>query len=327
MTSKKRSTKARNALGLTLIFLVLSQFGLAAAIDSWLPSFRDSVFGPKAVQLLHRLHDAKGSGNGNGKFAVVLGSSHVACALNGRQMEMELAPELGEPLLVYNFGCPGAGSITQYLNLGRLLARQVKPDLVMLEVFPPWLAGPGPVEEAYLPAERLERADLAHLEKCGFPMGNLRRVWWQAQLVPWYSHRCSILNSTSPWLLPFCKRQDWSFISDAWGWRSFGTVSADIRSLRTRFSVPRFQPYFWDYCLADSTCEALRQSLAACRLRQIPVAVILMPEGTRHLALYPAAARKQIRAFLEEVSCQFHVPVIDAREWLEDDDFVDGHHT
>jgi len=329
MKRKQWSAKSFKALGWGIVLLVLSHLGLAVAIDHWLPSFRDSLYGPKAVRLLDRLRapDFQREGKGRqGKVVLMLGNSHVANALNGSQMEAELAGELAAPLLVHNFGCPNAGNVTDYLNLVRLLHRQVQPDLVLLEVFPEFLSGPGPTELGSLPVARLEHNDLVPLEKCRFPIVDLRSSWWQAWLMPWYSHRFSILNSTFDWLLPPSERQDWSFTCDAWGWKCWPEVSAERRAELTRSTLRILRPYFQNYCLADSSCEAVRQTLAECQARHIAAAIVLMPEGAPVRGLYSATVHSQLRAFLEEVSKQFRVDVVDARNWMADSDFTDGHH-
>jgi hypothetical protein len=51
-----------------------------------------------------------------------------------------------------------------------------------------------------------------------------------------------------------------------------------------------------------------------------------MPEAKLFQSWYPPEAERQIRCHLEELSAEFNVPLIDARNWVEDDAFVDGQH-
>ena len=64
--------------------------------------------------------------------------------LNGLAMEARLGRTLGRPIVAFNFGIPAAGPVTNALNLRRLLAAGVAPDLVLLEVLPAHLDGRGP---------------------------------------------------------------------------------------------------------------------------------------------------------------------------------------
>jgi hypothetical protein len=56
------------------------------------------------------------------------------------------------------------------------------------------------------------------------------------------------------------------------------------------------------------------------------VVLLLMPEGSAFQALYTPAARPGIEAFLADLSRSRHLPLIDARHWIDDDGFWDSHH-
>jgi hypothetical protein len=77
-----------------------------------------------------------------------------------------------------------------------------------------------------------------------------------------------------------------------------------------------------NFHLGGPSCDALRELLALCRHEGIPVALLWMPEAAVFRGWYPPAAQKQIDAYLAELD----VPLIDARHWLADEEFADGHH-
>jgi hypothetical protein len=66
--------------------------------------------------------------------------------------------------------------------------------------------------------------------------------------------------------------------------------------------------------------------LELCRAERIPVALVLMPEGSDFRSWYSAGASGQVNAFLEGLCQEFGVALIDAREWLPDEGFCDSHH-
>jgi hypothetical protein len=70
----------------------------------------------------------------------------------------------------------------------------------------------------------------------------------------------------------------------------------------------------------------LRANLAECRAVGVPVALLLMPESEEFRAWYPPAAERGVAAFLDRLKADCNVPVIDARAWVDDADFWDGHH-
>jgi hypothetical protein len=71
---------------------------------------------------------------------------------------------------------------------------------------------------------------------------------------------------------------------------------------------------------------ALHELLELCRQRQIGAALVLMPEGSEFRSIYSPAAWQQIGTFLAETSHEFAVPVVNAREWVPDNNFTDSHH-
>jgi hypothetical protein len=78
--------------------------------------------------------------------------------------------------------------------------------------------------------------------------------------------------------------------------------------------------------LDGPAASALRESLKLCRERGVKSAVVLMPEGTTFAALYTDDARRRVAAFVAELERDFGPIVIDARGWLDDAAFIDGHH-
>lgn len=318
--------RARGALLWGLATALALQLGLALLMERWLPEFRDPHFFYKAQRLHERFRTAPA-----GSFTVVmLGSSRTAFGLRGQETEERLARELGRPVVIYNFGVVGAGPVTQLLYLKRLLAEGLRPDLLLVEVLPPLLAGQTgvPAEAHWLPATRLWLPELTWLRHFHFPVAAMRRIWWEAWPVPWYARRFTILSRFAPAVLPYQLREDWSRGTDAWGWAPGFQLTATPAQHRTAVERARLEytGYFVGLRLDGPACAALEELLGVCRREGMATAMVLMPEGPEFRSWYPPAAWVQIQAYLREVSRTAGAPIIDAREWVPEEDFSDSHH-
>jgi hypothetical protein len=78
--------------------------------------------------------------------------------------------------------------------------------------------------------------------------------------------------------------------------------------------------------LGGASVLALRQLLETCRREQLRSALVLMPEGSAFRRWYSPLARRQLPEFLNQLSSEYAVPLIDARTWNADADFSDAHH-
>jgi hypothetical protein len=84
-------------------------------------------------------------------------------------------------------------------------------------------------------------------------------------------------------------------------------------------SLQRFQ-------LGQGPLHALRDLLDRCRRERLPVALVVMPETAEFRTLYPRHAQADIQQVLSDLRQDFGVEVVDASDWLADEDFDDGHH-
>jgi hypothetical protein len=302
---------------------VAGQLTLAAAIEWRLPQLRDPFYAHKERRLLQRLAAAPAPR----RTVLMLGSSRTACALRGQDVERALAGPDGAPV-VFNFGIPGAGPFTELLTLRRLLARGVKPDLLLVEVLPPVLAGQVTLAEiSRLEPGRLWHADLPLVERY-VPEGRFRAGWWESFPLPCHSHRFAILSETSPGLLPLHMRMDWFRAIDDSGWASSTTAdhSSERRRIGTDNARREYTYYFNGFRLGGPNPPALLGLLELCRQEGIPTALVLMPEGSEFRSWYPPPVWAEVEGFLAELCRDYGVDVVNAREWLADEDFADSHH-
>jgi hypothetical protein len=304
------------------LFLV-GQLALAVAIEWRFSELRDPPYGYKEHRLLRRLAAVRPPP----RTVVMLGSSRTLNALDAEEAERELAGPDGTPL-VFNFGIAGTGPVTELLTLRRLLARGVRPDLLLVEVMPPLLAAQVPVADlTWLEPGRLWHSDLALLERYR-PGARLRASWWEGWPVPCHSHRFALVSALSPGLLPLPHRFDCFGAVDDLGWRPVSAPRGDPRVTRAAIEHAHqaYAEHLNGFRLGGPNVAALRELLEVCRAEGISTVLVLMPEGSEFRSWYPPAARAQIEDFLAGLRRDCGADVVDARLWLADEDFVDGHH-
>jgi hypothetical protein len=147
--------------------------------------------------------------------------------------------------------------------------------------------------------------------------------------VPCYCHRFDFVNRFAPSYLPWRLRRDWlyEFHEDGSVESQWDTASAEFRTKVLEDSRALWANwYLKDFHLGGPPCRALRDTLDLCRRERIPVALVLMPEGSEFQRWYQPADWKCIRQFLADLSCEYEAPIIDARDWIAEEDFLDSHH-
>jgi hypothetical protein len=320
---RRMAARSRSALLWGVATFILSQLALAVAIEDWWPELRDPHHALKEQRLYQRLS----ASSSPPRTVVMLGSSRTINALRGQQVEQALSGPDGTPI-VFNFGIPGAGPLTELLTLRRLLAHGIKPDLLLVEVLPALLAGQSQTAEVTrMDAGRLWHDDLPLVERY-LPNAGLRAGWWQSWPIPCHSHRFALLSAVSPGLLPLEQRLDWFQAIDDSGWCA--PPNPDHSAARRRFATDRahgeYSHYLDGFRLGGSSPLALRELLELCRQKSIPVVLVLMPEGSEFRSWYSTSTWEQVESHLTQLRRDFGVEVVNAREWLPDEEFADSHH-
>jgi hypothetical protein len=302
------------------------QLGLAVAMEGPLVQLRDPGYGFKVKRLLARLPADTLAGTGKRKLVVMLGSSHVADGLRGQLIEAELARELSAPVIVFNLGNPADGPLTELLNLERLLAAGIRPDLLLVEFMPSYLSAHAANHLLALPSHRIGLRDRAILQRERFPVERLVRARWVNWLVPWASHQQEMLSVVCPGFLPDYLRVDQARGCDESGWVvPWYQPSPENRTRATRRALENYA-FLTIYRLGNPFCPLYHSILDRCRQEQIPAVLVLMPESSAFRGLYAQDAWPQIDALLGELGREFGVPVIRSRDWVGDEAFYDGHH-
>ncbi len=290
------------------------QLVLAVAIGYGLPKLRD----PAYVHAAHALRQ-RSTTEEHPLTVVMFGGSHTQNGLRAREIEERLSAQTGRPIVLFNFGVAGAGPLTHLVNLKRLCAAGIHPDLVLIDLCPSQLATTIQPRET-LKGERYDRRELAQLQTYNFPLDELRREWWTAQLVPCYGHRGQILRNIQGY---------WRQRIGPWGWDDASlvfAVSPEEQRQGQKLAWEEHGEFLKDYHLGGASAQAVRDLCALCRAEGMAFALVLMPEGSVFRSWYSPDAEKQLQTFLTELEREFQAPLFDTRTWIADDDFTDGHH-
>ena len=260
---------------------------------------------------------------------VLLGTSRTGFAFDARRTQRAAACA-GTPAVAFNFGVPGAGPIAHRIYVPRLLADGHKPDLLVLEILPPLLADlpGGPFEARFVTGDALTRDELEVAARYGVPAGRLRRQWAEAALLPVTEHRFKLIGRLYPEALPWNLRCECGRATDANGWNptAMTEVSDAERARGVAATTTEYRHVVKCELPAGPAVDALRDTLALCRAEGVPVALVILPESTAFRGLYPPGAEAKLAAFLAGLTAEFGCPVTDARAWMPDDAFMDGHH-
>ena len=288
----------------------LGQLTLGAVVD-WFAPCRDPEVETKLGRLCARRKEEP-----NRPLVVALGSSRTAYGLDAASLSRD------SHALVFNFGIMGSAPLMHLVNLRRLLDRGVRPDLLYVEVMPPLLADQTlPLEEKLLEVSRLSFGEVVALCRYSHDRLRLLRHWCSARLLP-----CAHCLGLQTWLTGAGAASAPGLL-DAYGWRVRTEIfdEDDFRQglglARRQYATPCSVP-----AVAPGSRRALEDLLALCRREGIAVRLLLMPEGKEFRALYTPAARQALAALLARLHERWDVPVVDARDWVEDAGFWDAHH-
>ncbi|MBN9119020.1 MAG: hypothetical protein J0I06_07640 [Planctomycetes bacterium] len=307
-----RSPKfARRAFRWTLVAFLALQVLLSLVVEVWHPELADPQYG-------HRLKvlRAKRAAEPDRPLVLALGSSRTEVALRPSY----LADGPRDPL-VFNMARGGVSQVMNLLVLERLLADGVRPDLLLLEVLPSSLA-----EEGWgttTPAVTFR--DLP--ESVRYPIGGKAYFYLlKARALPVHKYRRGLMQAYGPPGAP--ANPD----ATMWDDTGAGTVmipeeaKPDQRLRGTHFARGQYLNKLRAYHIAPAADRATRAFLARCRTERIPVVLYLMPESNEFRSWYPPEALRTLDGYLADLRREFPLPLVDARTWLPDEVFWDGHH-
>jgi hypothetical protein len=315
----------RSVLCWSIAGYLLLQAGIHVAVERQ----RAATLGPRSVSPGTEPSRDVVDGRGRRTTLVMLGSSRTMNGLKPELLESCLAELATGAIVVLNHGMPGAGPGTELIMLRRLLQQGLRPDFVLVEVVPTQLAArPALDNQAQeLAIDWLYFDELLAVQEHRLP--DAQRMLTQCVIAPAYAHRIKLMNAVSPRWLPHDRKtwhQRWQSCAwHPWGWNeTVPTPEAYRRGVEQAWA--EHGEILQHFQLGTHACAVLRQLLDTCQDQRIPFALVLMPEGSEFRSWYPPTVWERVLGFLEDLSREHDVPLVNAREWVADEHFADAHH-
>lgn len=257
-------------------------------------------------------------------LAVMFGSSRTDGGFAGGVAEARFSAALGREVRALNFGFRATRAGRSLVDFGRLVRDGIVPDFVLVEASFVRLQE-GPLEET-LPqhARRLSGPDRAWLTACGFPVEDPL----QEGAALW-RHRANALTAVAPILAIDGYGGRWrDGVRDRWG-GSTTTLAAASPEYRRAALAQTLRDYRADapqVRCGGGLMAAMKALLLECRDRNIPTAIVLMPEGPTFRGWYEPGVAEAGRSQLFALAAEAGAEVVDAWTWFDDDAFLDLHH-
>jgi len=233
--------------------------------------------------------------------------------------------------MIFNLSVLGGGPVMELLIARRAIVDQVRPAVVLLEYWPPYFYSEGNwVEPRRIVGERLSPIDRP-IVRDYFPNPAGMEARMRAfRLNPIWEARERLLVQVFPKWVRNDRRMDWMWDGvDEWGWKpgfDYPPGNTPKRDSMLAACGAIYRPLFADYRISTSADRALHEAVATARDMGAAVGLLYMPESSEFRSWYTPDAERLARAHLAGISRELGLPVINAREWMDDGLFVDGFH-
>lgn len=319
------SRRAWTTLAWSAFWFLAAQLAIGTVLHSR-PEIADPEFGRKLADLRAAI-----AREPERPLVLMLGSSRVATGFRPDSLPRPLTKTKdGWAPLVFNFAQVGSGPEMAHLSLQRLLSAGIKPDWVFLELWPPtWGVERGPKEFMdQINVGCLDRQEVALIGGYLRRPRRLYREWWKKQLVPLVENRAALIRHLAPsWNLTPTEPDHRCRNLDRLGWWSPMTEVEPEEHARL---VERYQRIYArrlrQFQVAGTPDRALREIVALCDRERIRATVVVLPEAEVFRGLYPEPAQRAVKTYLDRIARECRVQVVDARDWVDDLGFMDGHH-
>ena len=299
------------------------QIMAAAALELWAPGIIDPDYGAR----LQAIRAGRNTSTQRPATIVMLGSSRAYYGFVTRELGASLSEELGRPVRLVNAAQAGSGPVTELLTWKRLQRDGVRPHLLLVEVLPGLLSDAHAryeLSEARMPEQRLFCLDLPLIER--YAAGARPDLWGRAactRAATLYERRLGILLTLAPSLLD-------PGTSTLVVGPEPGVLAADMppeqRAKALEFAHLQYSEAVKHIDPDSRNGRALCELLASCRETGVPAILVVMPEGPVFRSWYPPDAWPRIEGWLGRISREYDAPLVNALEWIDEEDFMDSHH-
>jgi hypothetical protein len=319
--------KGKAALVWTLGLFVASQ----ALLGVWFRYCHADMINPTQEFRYARLGKLLAETPGQG-LVVVVGSSRSA---NGFSPHA-LGDWMPQPPVVFNFATLGGGPVRELLTYRQMIARGIRPDWLLVEIWPCfWSERPG----LYYEQAAILRCD-SYLSDLPV-ISRLYGAGWDGfagvcvkNLTPVIHYRAPLLETYAPDLASrgADNNRNWEKIHwlglDDWGWLPVGWPRLGPEEFAQKLEHARqvTQPDLEGLAFKPGTDWAIHELLRECREHGSKVALFFNPEHSGLRSWYSPQAWERVQSYFLGLAGEFNVPVIDARDWVPDEGFVDFCH-
>lgn len=242
---------------------------------------------------------------------LVVGSSRLVMGFGPEQLAPQTTPD-GQTATVFNFSHLGSGPVMNHIALSRLQREGIRADWAVLEL----MAGFLPKENAALVTSICTARDVA-LSDGYYRIGSL---WWE-----YLKHRTIGLPSLA--------RRATLSDDPTIGYGPLGSAgfvrAAVDPALKARLMAAQERNFGFrlkDLTVSEGNDRAIRDSVQMLREQGTQVRFLLSPEQEEFTRMYGPGKQAWFESYVHALAADLHVPLTDARDWLEPDDFEDGHH-
>lgn len=316
VTGRCQRGRARATVLAGLLAFVGVQFGLSRAIESDSIPVRDPIYFEKLGLL--EPHSEFFASHPARQRVLALGSSRTLLAVEAGTLGAKLNAN------AFNFGCHGCGPITGALYFRRLLAAGVRAETILIELHPAMLADHDPpMEHRWLHGYRLQRDELDVLHDFGWSVARPVQHRPGGWLSTSHTYRFAALDRYAPELLTCPFGMTLAGRTDSFGFvRGTDVPPQDRPTLLAREYV-LYLPAFDNFKPGGAAVAAVRDTVQQCRTYGVTPVLLLSAESSKFRRFYgPAEVSEWADGFARECGAR----LIDAREWLPDSHFADGHH-
>jgi hypothetical protein len=323
--SRNRFARARIArllwfAGLS-VFLCVYWWGMSNFV---LRDFYDPQYATKLEQLkaVMRKHPGR-------PMWVVMGDSRVEHGLCPAILDTDAKGP--EAPVFYNFGMGGAGMFRKFICLRRLIEDGIRPQCVGIEIL-----GATMSRDLYNDVDspallvRARRDELGDYAAYSEAPSKFLATWRRSRWDPAFQYGMKLPHQTRAWRLipiPWIWRLE-HVRYDKWGWYPEPPAPIPERTYQNalHMAFKQFAPNFDHFKVSAITDQSLRRMLDLCKERGIHAFLLRMPEGADFRTLYTPEADAAIDSYLSGIENAYHVPMIDATNWIDKAGFTDGHH-
>jgi hypothetical protein len=310
--------RKRKDLAWYLAGTILVQLGLAAGIEWFWPGVRDPDFSD-----VERIVRARAAEHPGSPLVVVLGSSRTQMALAADRLNR--TGDAAAPVVV-NTAIAGGGPMMHQVVLRRLLKVGLRPQLAFVEIMPMSLSirEGAPIEERQRYQGRFTVAEVARLGKY---FGERYRLYWPWLLArAWPSHRYQAELREALAIDSVAGQAGQPSFRDAYGWtgcpKAYSQAEIDAK---TQENLASYAGALTQPTVAPGALRALRDTVQLCLDEHIAVVVLVPAEGSAFRSYAPSVEEAHMNA-VRQLTSELAVPLVDARTWVDDDGFYDGHH-